>query len=76
MDAVRQAGVDVLRLSPQPKNTLELLATFRARLDDSLDTAQAAAEIAALGETDSCNGFWHARPGLERIAAQASLNAR
>lgn len=70
VDALKQAGVDVLRLSPQAHHSVELIATFRARMDGTLGAAEAAAQIAALGEPAGCNGFWHGRPGLERVAAR------
>jgi collagenase-like PrtC family protease len=71
VDALRQAGVDVLRLSPQARHSAELIATFRARIEGTLGGAEAASKIAALGEPEGCNGFWHGRPGLERIAAHS-----
>ncbi len=71
VDALKQVGVDVLRLSPQAHHSVALLATFRARMDGNLGAAEAGARIAALGEPAGCNGFWHGRPGLERVAAHS-----
>lgn len=50
------AGVDILRISPQPEGTAEVVAAFRDR------------KPAALAG-DFCNGFWHGEPGLEWIEA-------
>ncbi|WIM05007.1 MAG: U32 family peptidase [Candidatus Nitricoxidivorans perseverans] len=48
------AGVDILRISPQPEGTAEVVAAFRGRGTLS---------------GDFCNGFWHGQPGLEWIQA-------
>ncbi len=58
---LRSAGVDVLRISPQPKGTREVIEAFRARL------AGGATSLPG----DFCNGFWHGRPGLEWVEAAA-----
>lgn len=56
--AVHGAGVSILRISPRPEGTLETLAAFRAAL----------AGAAAVLPPEHCNGFWHDRPGMERVA--------
>jgi collagenase-like PrtC family protease len=50
------AGVDILRISPQPEGTAEVVAAFRDRKPTAL-------------AGDFCNGFWHGEPGLEWIEA-------
>ncbi len=55
LPALAAAGVDVLRLSPQPEGMGEAVEAFRTRL------AGGASSLAG----DFCNGFWHDRPGLE-----------
>lgn len=54
-NSLREAGVGVLRVSPQSRGTVEILQAIRD-----------GAGIAAQAET--CDGFWHGRPGLERAA--------
>ncbi len=58
--SVRATGIDVLRVSPQSAGTVETLAMLRALCDG--------ASSGALPETDTCDGFWHGRPGLELAA--------
>lgn len=58
---LQAAGVDVLRISPQAQGTADAVQAFRTRLDG---------QPAALGG-DFCNGFWHGRPGLEWVGANA-----
>jgi collagenase-like PrtC family protease len=63
---LRATGVDILRVSPAPQVTADSLSTLRAMVDGAASGTPAA--------DDRCNGFWHGRPGIERlgIAAQAS----
>lgn len=49
------AGVDILRISPQPEGTAEVVAAFREEIGDTISAG------------DFCNGFWHGHPGLEWI---------
>jgi collagenase-like PrtC family protease len=59
---LRRAGAGVLRVSPQPQGTPELLARYAAALAD--DVPLTLADIDLTAQT-ACNGFWHGRPGLE-----------
>lgn len=56
----RAAGVDVLRISPRPAGTVELLFRVRAALDQG--TAPALGDLL---DAPVCNGYWLGRPGLE-----------
>ena len=67
--ALRELGVDILRISPQSQHTPELLEVFRARIGGMLDAAAARSRLAALEVAAPCNGFWYGRPGLDQIAA-------
>ncbi len=71
VDALRELGVDILRISPQSRHTPELLGIFRARMEGTLDTAKARSKMTDLALAEPCNGFWHGKPGLDQIAAQA-----
>jgi collagenase-like PrtC family protease len=75
VDALRASGVDIARISPQSRNTLELIDVFRARLDGTLDTAAARSRMAELDLTAPCNGFWYGKPGLDQIDAAGSAEA-
>lgn len=72
IDALRELGVDVLRISPQSQHTLELLRTFHDRMHGTLDAAAARKGLAGLGLAEPCNGFWYGKAGLDQIAAQAA----
>ena len=69
VDALRELGVDVLRISPQSQHTTELLGVFRAHLDGTLDVPAARTRMAALEVAAPCNGFWYGKPGLDQVAA-------
>jgi len=61
--SLREAGVDVLRLSPQSQGTVEALRAWRAACDGAL-TPEPERE-------NCCDGFWHGRPGLEQGIVEA-----
>lgn len=60
-------GVDVLRVSPQPAHTADILRLFRAAADGALAPAEAFARAAAFRPAPACNGYFHGRPGLDLI---------
>lgn len=69
LPALREAGIQVLRISPQSRGTVEILTAFRAALDSS-DLADSVwlRQLDALADAP-CNGFWHGRPGLDLVPA-------
>jgi collagenase-like PrtC family protease len=69
VDAMRELGVDVLRISPQSQHTIELLQAFRDCLNGTLDPSAARERLAGLGLAEPCNGFWYGKAGLDQIAA-------
>jgi len=60
LGSLREAGIDILRVSPQSRGTVGVLRALRATCDG--------ASAKGFAEADSCDGFWHGRPGLERAA--------
>ena len=59
LSSLQDAGVTILRVSPQSTGTVEVLASLRDALSCKAEAVQ---------QQDHCNGFWHGRPGLERAA--------
>jgi collagenase-like PrtC family protease len=51
-------GVNLLRLSPQSQNMVELITAYRALIDQ---------QPVSMPAGDYCNGFWYDRPGLDWI---------
>jgi collagenase-like PrtC family protease len=65
LPALRAAGVDILRVSPQPTHTMEVLGRLRDACDGALSAGAAREALAAVSPGALCNGFWHGRPGME-----------
>ena len=64
-------GVDVLRLSPQSQNMGDVIALFHAARTGALSVEEADAGLRTLLPGAECNGYWHGRPGLERVEVAA-----
>jgi collagenase-like PrtC family protease len=67
LDTLQDAGIDVVRVSPQAHHTGEILHLFREGMEQRLTSAQALAQIEGLMPAASCNGYWHGKPGLDFI---------
>lgn len=67
VDALRALGVDVLRISPQAQHTKRIVELFHSVMAGQCDAASANAELQALMPEKACNGYWHAKPGLELV---------
>jgi collagenase-like PrtC family protease len=65
--ALRAAGADALRVSPQSKDTVEILSALRTACDGRLGSLDARKALAALAPGALWNGFWHGRPGMEAV---------
>ena len=57
---LRDLAVDVLRLSPQSRNMLDIIASFRERCD-----GKPGAPLDSLRIAPPCNGYWYGAPGME-----------
>jgi len=68
LDNMRALGVDVVRLSPQARNTADVINVFDEARKQALAPQEALARLQPLMPDQGCNGFWHGRPGLEQIA--------
>jgi len=66
MDDIRTLGVDVLRISPQPDNTAEIVAAFGDCLVGRSGAAEAAASLQVFMPTGPCSGYWHGGAGMSR----------
>ncbi len=69
MNELSQLGVDVLRISPQSSNTIEIVNLFRQCLESSLSPDAAARQMESLMPAAACNGYWHGKPGLMQVIA-------
>jgi len=65
----REAGVDILRISPQSRHVREIVELFHAAVLDKVDPGEAAAQLETWMPAAPCNGFWHGRAGFEWVRA-------
>ena len=67
LDTFRNAGVDVLRISPQSERTAEVIRLFRDGIVRRISPEIAMQQMASLMPEAACNGYWHGRPGMEQM---------
>ena len=56
---MQEMGVDICRISPASEGTAEVIARFRAAMEDD--------SIEIPPQNPDCNGYWFARPGMEFV---------
>ncbi|HUX62442.1 U32 family peptidase [Sulfuricella sp.] len=75
LDAMRETGVDVVRVSPQAFFTAKILKLFREVMDNRLPAQTAIQQMAKLMPDRACDGYWHGRPGIEQSYLAAAEDA-
>lgn len=70
--AMRSMGVGMLRISPQSAHTGQVVQTYAALCEGTMDPAEAVRALSGWAPGGLCDGYWHGRPGLER-AGRAAL---
>ena len=68
MDDVRAAGVDLLRVSPQPEGMAEVVAIFAGAARGTLDAEAARSALAQVMPGEACDGYWHGVAGMRQGA--------
>ncbi|MBI5234773.1 MAG: U32 family peptidase [Deltaproteobacteria bacterium] len=69
VEDLREIGVAALRISPQYKNTADVVQTFRKRLDGELNAQEAVQALRATTTNGFCNGWYAGKAGIELIEA-------
>ncbi len=67
--AMRDMGVDVLRLSPQAEHMVDVVQLFHGVMQGELAPDHACERLLSLMPAAACNGYWHGKPGLELVNA-------
>ena len=67
LDSLHDAGVDVLRISPQAEHTAEIIRQFRDCMEQRTSPETAMQQMESLMPEAACNGYWHGRPGMEQM---------
>jgi collagenase-like PrtC family protease len=69
---IEQLGVNVVRISPQPGHTEDILSLFRKVLEGDLHGPAAVQLMAQWMPDASCNGYWHSQAGMKQVNASAA----
>ncbi len=69
LDAMRELGVDVVRISPQAQHIDRIISLFHNVITKKSSAADAMREMAPLMPEQSCNGYWYGKPGLDQMVA-------
>lgn len=64
IDDIRTLDVDVLRISPQSRHTLDIVAMFADVLAGRRDPVDAEDTLCGFMPAGPCDGYWSGRPGL------------
>ncbi len=76
LGAMRDMGVDVVRISPQSEHTGEVVNLFHAVLAQKTSATDAMQSMPGLMPEQACNGYWYGKPGLEQLAPSAALRSQ
>ena len=61
-----EMGVDVLRISPQSRNTIDIIERFTAVLNEPQSPNRFDTELGSWMPTAECNGYWNGEAGMEQ----------
>ena len=67
LGAMREIGVDVVRISPQAQHTLEIIGLFHDVMSGKASAADANQTLLPLMPELACNGYWYGKPGLDLV---------
>lgn len=62
--------IDVLRISPQSKNTNRIINVFHDCLHGIISSRNAASELQKDIMTGECDGYWHAQAGMNKTSIE------
>lgn len=74
MDDFIKLGIDVLRISPQSRNTEQLIDLFHRCLQGKISPVEAETKIQAYLLSGECDGYWHEEPGMNLKVAPPQKN--
>lgn len=66
LDSVRQLPIDIVRISPQSRNTKAVVQAFAEAMQGKVVDASPLEKSMPVG---SCNGYWHGKAGIHQISA-------
>ena len=69
LPALREVGVDVVRISPQAAHTAEIVGCFTKCMEGRLPPRLRCSRWPLMPD-QACDGYWHGRPGIEQSYLQ------
>lgn len=73
IDTMRALEVEVARISPQAHHTVRIIELFDAVRQGTMAAKPAMQSMRELMPDGACNGYWHARPGLDLVTTEQVL---
>ena len=67
LEDMKNMGVDILRISPQSKSTMDIINIFHDCLHGKKSIQEGSEQLESLSPTGTCNGYWHGGAGMESI---------
>lgn len=65
---LEELGVDVVRVSPQPAHTEDVVSLLRQTIDGVLSPAEAAGLAEPFATGGVCNGYWYGNAGMAALS--------
>ena len=65
LDELRALDVDVLRISPQSRDTTQIIRIFHAAINGQCRADEAEARLQKIMPLAGCNGYWHGVAGMQ-----------
>jgi len=62
--------VDVLRISPQSKNTVQVIEIFDNCLRGKISSSEAEKSLQQYILSGDCSGYWHGQAGMDRVSLE------
>lgn len=73
LDSLKEAKVDVLRISPQSEHGTAIIRLFRDCIDQKTSCEDAQQQMEGMMPEAACNGYWHGRPGMEQMFLASAM---
>jgi len=73
LDSLKNAGVDVLRISPQSEHSAAIIRLFRDCIAQRVSREIAVQKMEMMMPEASCNGYWQGRPGMEQMFMSSAM---
>ncbi len=75
LPSLAEAGVEVLRISPQSAHTAAVIQLFRDVLEQRVTAELALQQTQRMAPAECCNGYWHGGAGMEQHFSAAEACA-